>query len=88
MFLQFAGQSLGEINSLSIRKIPPDDERDLLLSQLLHGYLQRIRLTLEVDQNRGIHTVRDTVSLATLEHDPSMLRPPTSSKRSLNLPDL
>lgn len=42
-------------NLLSVRKIPTNNERDLLLPQLLDGDLQRIRLALEVDQHRRVH---------------------------------
>lgn len=40
---------------LSIREITPDNERDLLLPQLLDSDLERIRLALKIDQNRCVH---------------------------------
>ena len=41
----------------SVGKVTANDERDLLLVELLHGDLQGIGFTLEVDKNGGIHTI-------------------------------
>lgn len=38
-----------------IRQIPADDHRYLAVSELLHGYLQRVRLTRYVHLHSFIH---------------------------------
>ena len=43
-------------NSLSVRKISPHNQRNLLLPQLLDCNLQRIRLSLKVNEYGRIHT--------------------------------
>jgi hypothetical protein len=47
----------GARHSLSIRHVPPHDERNLLLSELLDSNLQRIRLALKINQDGRVHAV-------------------------------
>lgn len=41
----------------SIGQVSANDQGNLLLVQFLHGDLQGIGLTLEIDKNGGVHTM-------------------------------
>jgi len=45
-------------------KITPDDQRDLAEPQFLLGNLERIRLSLELDQNGCVHTTTTGVNMS------------------------
>lgn len=45
------------VDLLSVRQVPPHDQRDLLLAQLLDSNLQRVGLSLQVDKDRCVHAV-------------------------------
>lgn len=45
-------------NLLSIRHVAAHDQRDLLLAQLFDSDLQRIGLSLQVDEDRSVHAIR------------------------------
>jgi hypothetical protein len=45
----------GPVDSPSIRQVSPHDQRNFLLIELFDCDLQRICLTLEIDQYRRIH---------------------------------
>ena len=44
-----------EADILAVGHVAPDDERNLLLAQLLDGDLKRVGLALEVDEDGGVH---------------------------------
>jgi hypothetical protein len=52
----------------TIGQVSAHNQRDLLLAQLLDGNLQRIRLALDVNQDRSVHTVisRQSISFSTV----------------------
>lgn len=58
-----------ETNLLSVRKVPPNHQRDFLLLQLLERNLQRITLSARIHQHRRIHTsLRISTCLTTHKH--------------------
>jgi hypothetical protein len=76
----------------SIRQVPPDHERDLLLPQLLDGDLQRVRLVLQVHQHRRILAIRPSAppSLSSTQESarpgsPNLQRPRPQHPRALVL---
>lgn len=59
--LQPGAEEKGDL--LSIRHVATDNQRDLLLAQLLNGDLKRIRLALEINQHWRVHaTKRNSLS--------------------------
>lgn len=62
--------SLLWFNLLAIREVSSHDQRDLLLSHLLDGDLEGIRLTLEIDQHWRIHAKFPLARVFASQHPP------------------
>lgn len=74
----YKGQHGGQVSQepgdvLSIGHVSPHNQGNLLLPQLLDGYLKWVGLSLEVDKNRGIHAMLTSIfsSLTSRQRQPA-----------------